>query len=185
MALKDQYSTNLGLSVQPEIDQQKHPQIFLELARMRNAFRVLQGALDAYTGALSEDPQYWNQVTPTNSTRVQNISRLYAKASETITVGQVVYFWNNAGVLNARKADANAIGNTARGFCAVTAGVVAGDMGEFILLGVNPYYAGLTPGTTYYLANTPGLISAVPGTVSQVVGWAIDANNLWFAPALQ
>jgi hypothetical protein len=188
MAAKDQYSTNLGLSILPEIDQKQHPQIYLEFLRMRNALRALQGALDTYTGALSEDPTYWNQTQAYNTTRVQNISRIYAIAGEAISLSQQVNFYNNSGVLTARKANATDNTKPARAFCSVPAGVAAGAYGEFILLGVNPYYSGLTPGATYYLHTTSGQITSVApvtvGNIVQEIGWAIDSNNLWFNPVL-
>lgn len=188
MAAKDQYSTNLGLSILPEVSQKEHPTIYLEFMKLRNALRSLQGALDTYTGALSEDPAYWNQVANASSTRLQNISRVYAVAGEAITLAQQVSFYNNAGVLTARKANSTDNTKPSRAFCSVTAGVAAGSYGEFILMGVNPYYAGLTPGATYYLHTTSGQITITPpaavGNIVQEVGFALDANTLFFNPTL-
>ena len=44
------YNTNLGLSALPEIDQKKDPEIYAELLRIRNALKVLQGAIDILSG---------------------------------------------------------------------------------------------------------------------------------------
>ena len=44
------YNTNLGLSALPEIDQKKNPEIYAELLRIRNALKVLQGAVDILSG---------------------------------------------------------------------------------------------------------------------------------------
>jgi hypothetical protein len=188
MAAKDQYSTSIGLSVLPEIDQKQHPQIFLEFLRMRNAFKSLQGALDLYTGALSEDPKYWEQAKVYETTRIQNISRVYAKAGENITLGQTVTFTNVAGVLTAFKANATNNTKPARAFCSVTAGVLSGAFGEFILSGVNPYITGLTPAATYYLNTTSGQITATApstvGNIVQEVGYALSDKALWFNPIL-
>lgn len=44
------FSTNTGLSALPEYDQARDPQVYAELVRIRNAFRVLQGAIDGISG---------------------------------------------------------------------------------------------------------------------------------------
>lgn len=44
------FSTNTSLSALPEYDQSRDPQIYAELVRIRNAFRVLQGAIDGISG---------------------------------------------------------------------------------------------------------------------------------------
>lgn len=44
------FSTNLGLSSLPEIDQKKDPEIYAELLRIRNALKVLQGVVDSLSG---------------------------------------------------------------------------------------------------------------------------------------
>jgi len=188
MAGKNQLSTNLGLSTLPEIDQKEHPSIWVELLRMRNALGTLQIALDTYTGALSEDKQYWPSTAPSASTRLQNIARLYCLSDDTISVGQVVNVRNVAGTLTARRADGTNSTKPIHAFCITTAGVAAGAYGEFCLLGVNPYYAGLTPGSYYYLHTTAGQISinapATPGNYVQRAGFALSSTELLFNPEL-
>lgn len=44
------FSTNTGLSQLPEYDQKKDPALYGELTRLRNAIRVLQGAIDGVSG---------------------------------------------------------------------------------------------------------------------------------------
>jgi len=188
MALPNQFSTNLGLSVQPEIPQQKYPEIYQEFFRIRNALKILQSALDTYTGALSEDPAYWNQTTASQFARLQNISKVYAQATEDLSLGQYVQIYDVAGVRSARKANATDTTKPCRAYCSVVGGVLAGNYGEFILAGVHPYNAGLTAGVTYYLATTSGLITSVApatsGNIQQPVGFGLDANNMWFMPTL-
>jgi predicted RecA/RadA family phage recombinase len=188
MAAKDQYSTNLGLSILPEIDQAQYPGIYLECFRLRNALRILQSTLDTYTGALSEDSKYWDQVQPTSSSRVQNISKVYAITSESINPGNVVNFYSNSGVLTARKANATDITKPARAYCSSPSAVSSGAYGEFVLLGMCPYITGLTPGAPYYLSATAGLITATApsgsGNAVQPIGYAINSSNLWFNPSL-
>lgn len=45
------FSTNTGLSALPEYEQEKDPSLYAELVRIRNALRVLQGAIDGLGGA--------------------------------------------------------------------------------------------------------------------------------------
>lgn len=40
-------------------------------------------------------------------------------------------------------------------------------------------FSGLTPGANYYLSDTAGAISDAAGTVSIVIGFALDAETLW------
>lgn len=188
MPLKDQYSTNLGLSDIPEFDSNKYPELWSDALRVRNALRVLQGTLDIYTGALSEDPQYWN-VTPARlSARVQNISRVYAQAATNISVAQVVLLYGIGSQLTAQKANASDNTKPCRAFCSSPAGVLSGAFGEFTLLGVNPYYGGLTVGKLYYLNTVDGQITSIipttSGNIVQPVGYALSATELWFTPSL-
>lgn len=44
------FSTNVGLSALPEYPQNKDPELYAELVRLRNAIKVLQGALDGTPG---------------------------------------------------------------------------------------------------------------------------------------
>jgi len=176
------FSTNLGLSVFPEIDSSQHKSIFNDALRVRQAIQILQGALDKYTGALGPDSGTWSQLDPVAYNRVADISRVYVKASEAIVAGAMVNLYNNAGVLNARNASAAAAGKPARAFCSIA--VASGDVGEFILLGINPLIGGMVPGTVYYLSNTAGAISSAAGTVSQKIGFAVNATKLHFNPEL-
>jgi len=191
MAAKDTYSTNLGLSVLPEVDQYKYPEIWNELYRIRNALRVLQGGLDSYTGALSEDSQYWDQTPPESSFLLQNLTKVYAVVGESMIPGQVVYFPAFAATLTAYKANATIGGSygPAQAFFKGPAGATVGSYGEFSFLGlVN--ITGLTVGCIYYLDAISGYITltdpsaggTVPGYRGQVVGQALSTTQLFFNP---
>ena len=182
-----EFSTNLGLSILPELDQKDNPEIFSELLRIRNALRALQSALDVYTGALSEETTYWSQTSYSQSIRVQKISRIYCITSEAISYGQLVNLYDVAGVTTARKADATDASKPCRAYCNAT--VASGAYGEFILFGYLPT-TGAVAGTTYYLDKVAGLIVATapvppPGTVVvQRIGFGLDATSIWFNPDL-
>ena len=188
MPIKNQLSTNTGLTTQPEFTQSKDPEIWQDLLAIRYAIKGLQESLDLYTGALSEDVQYWGNTTPASSIRTQYISRVYLKTSEAISFGQIVNFWNNAGVCTVQKANATDATKPARGYCVVVAGVASGAYGEFNVFGDNSLYTGLTPAATYYLSTTAGQLTvtapSTSGNIVQPVGYAFDTKNLYFNPSL-
>ena len=107
-------------------------------------------------------------------------------ASEALAAGDLVHTWPNAGVTNARKADASAIGKRARGF--VLSAVASGAVATVYFEGRDDQLSGLTPGSDLYLSpTTPGRATAtVPtgtGQVVQPVGVAINATTMNFEPA--
>jgi hypothetical protein len=178
---KQAYSTNLGLSVTPEVSEKENSEVYSELLRIRNALKVLQSALDVYTGALGEvDESVWDQVSPAGYFRLQNISRIYLQATEDIAQYQLVNIYDVSGIAKARKASASA-GYVARAYA--NTAVTSGNYVELILWGLLPS-SGLTPGNDYWLSATAGFMSATAhaGTV-QKVGWAVSANYLFFRPA--
>jgi hypothetical protein len=178
------FSTNLGLSPLPDIDQTKYPEIFSQLLRLQNAISILQAALDAYTGRSTAQAQG----LPGSNTYlgVQNITRTFAKATEVIAYGAICSFVNNAGVLGVRNANATGATRLAKAFCNVTTGMAIGDTGEFILLGYIPI-TGLTPGSDYFLSTVNGALTVTKpvaaGNVSQYVGFALGTTGLYFNPA--
>jgi hypothetical protein len=188
MALPGQLSTPLNLTLLPEIDQKKYPDIYGDLLRLRLALNSLSGSLDSYTGALSEDPAYWSTAAtlPATYARLQNITRLYVLCTETMVQGEIANFYDSAGVLNARKANSTTNAKPAHGYL-LTSSVAPADYGEFILMGVNPYLSGLTPGLQYFQDTTAGGITTTApvaiGNIEQVVGWAISTTALWFIPS--
>jgi hypothetical protein len=101
-------------------------------------------------------------------------------ASEALAAGDFVNIWNDAGTPKVRKADASAIATEAMGF--VLAAYSALDTATVYLEGTNDQLSGLTPGATYYLSETAGLITltapSTTGAVVQRVGRAHSATKL-------
>jgi hypothetical protein len=94
----------------------------------------------------------------------------------------VVNFYNNGGVLGVRNANGSTAGKAAHAWSG--AAVASGNYGEFFREGICYLIGSMTIGTTYYMSGTNGLISNVPGTISQKVGYAIGTNTLVFRPDL-
>ena len=174
-------SVNTGL---PNIADPPDPSFFPEFTRVYNAVRNIALALDAYTGFVGVDKQFWGQTTPATSLLSQNLQRLYVPASVNISYGQTVNLYSNAGVLTARLANASAAGTPMHGWCSTSGGVLAGATGEFMLGGLCPAISGLTIGSTYYQSNTAGSIGLAAGTISQKVGFAIGTTQLMVRPDL-
>lgn len=181
------FSTNLGLGVLPEFSQTQDPAIFADSVRVRNALRVLQGTLDVRTGYTGPD---LTSMTGADSSYVtqQNYSRIYVKTSQDFLPGEMARFYNSAGIITADRAYANGAGFSAKALA--THAIASGAYGEFLLEGMYYGYTGLTPGATYYLADTSGgfpragRIDTVTGTVTRIVGFAVTSTSLYFRPNL-
>jgi hypothetical protein len=183
MANTQNFSSNTGISAVPEVPQDRYPEIYVDNLKIRNGIKILQGLLDTYTGALGEDPAYWDQQpNPAAWNRIQNLTRTYAKASEAIAAGALVNFWNNSGTLGVRNANATLAGKPCHAFA--TTAVASGSYGEFIQQGTCFLIGSLTVGATYYLSNTNGLATNAPGVILQRIGYAIGPSTLVFRPDL-
>lgn len=102
-------------------------------------------------------------------------------ASETLSAGNIVNIWDDAGTTKVRKAKAS-VGFEAHGFV-LSAAAISESVPVFFS-GKNTALSGLTPGATYYLSTTAGAITATaPGAVNNVwqpVGEAFSATGLNF-----
>jgi hypothetical protein len=172
---------NSGL---PNTPDPPDPKFFAEFTRVYNAIRNIQIAVDAYCGTLAADPDNYSQTPPNTTILLQNTNRLYVKFSENVSYGQIVNLHNVAGVLNARLAKASVAGFQGQAWCSTVVGVTAGNFAEVMLGGLCTAISGLTPGQTYYLGNTAGTIAPTTGTVTQLLGYALTSNNLYFRPNL-
>lgn len=105
-------------------------------------------------------------------------------ASETLSGGDLVNFWNDSGTLKMRKADATTTGKEADGY--VLAAVTSGQTGAAYVDSINTSVTGLTSGTIYYLSTTAGGVTATApsatGNVVQEIGKASATGELIFRP---
>lgn len=106
-------------------------------------------------------------------------------ASETLTSGNFVNVWNDAGTIKIRKADASTSGKSANGF--VLSAVTTGQFGLVYFEGVNTSLSGLTLGDVFFLSTTPGTPSSVPpstgGNIVQKLGVALSPTEISFEPS--
>lgn len=143
---------NLSLPAVPDVQKDEN---YIEFSRIYSALRALASALDSMQTAI------------------------VATTEERIPFGRFVNFYNKDGALYARLADSTA-GKPAHAYC-LTSDLAAGDSAEFLAQGLHPGFAGLTPGTRYFLG-TSGLITSAPPSLPQIqqaLGVAISDSSLW------
>lgn len=130
-----------------------------------------------------------NSIVATDSTGRIDISMMpvgiiadtvIATASEAISAGALVNFYNNAGTINVRNADSTNASKPAHGF--VLASVLSSGTATVYNLGQqNTAATGLTVGSVYFLS-TVGALTATPpstsGNLVQEVGVAITTTQL-------
>lgn len=181
-------SFNLNLPIAPDT---KNPELFGELLKLYNSTKLLAAKMEEYLGLESEDSSLWESLSPVDTIRLHWHSRLYIKYTEDVSVGQVVTIYDDLGTPSVKLAGGASYAGHARGFCSVVGGVSAGDFGEVILFGLNPYHTGLAPGAIYYLSNTTaGQITAtIPieteDSIIHAVGFAVSSTCLFFNPTTE
>lgn len=113
------------------------------------------------------------------------VNTVSAIASEALAANDAVSLWNNAGTVNARKADATAEGKEAHGFVKsafASAAIATVYTSGNVMTGLT----GLTPGARQYLATTAGARTETPpataGNVVQMLGVAASATTIAFEP---
>jgi hypothetical protein len=122
--------------------------------------------------------------TPYVTLLAGNLNRLYVEASEDISFGAAVNLYNNGGTLGARNANATNNTKPCRAFCSSVDGISSGTVGEVLVNAGTATISGLTPGTSYFLSTTNGLIANSPavaaGNIEQFVGVAVTDSVLSF-----
>jgi len=102
-------------------------------------------------------------------------------ASETLSAGDLVNIYDNAGTANCRKADATTSGKEAHGF--VLAAVTSGNNATIYCQGDNDQVTGLTAGNLFLAITAGATTSTAPsasGNVVQKVGVAASATSFNF-----
>lgn len=73
--------------------------------------------------------------------------------------------------------------STTQAYCDAFVGIsnqdsISGENALYIAAGYKTDYSGLTPGTVYYLTNTPGTIGTAPGTYTRKVAVVLNSTTL-------
>ena len=96
----------------------------------------------------------------------------------------MVNIWSDAGIAKVQKADA---GTNKQADAFVLTVAVIGTNVQIYFVGINDQLSLLTPGSKYFLSETPGGITTTPptsgaGKISQYVGKSTSLNEIAFQP---
>ena len=183
MSDKVSLSIQLGIPQVPEYVKDD-PQLYAELQRILNGLNNLALAVDAYTGRQPLTVAAKQGFKIGAATRSQYLDVIYATATVNMPAGAAVYLRiDGDGLHDAYLATASDPAKFCHGIVVTDGGVAAGSLVAVQLgQGLVPYIGGLTEGQTYYLANTAGAISNVPGTMVQRLGYALGPSYFYFIP---
>lgn len=105
-----------------------------------------------------------------------------ASAGETVSQGNLVYLKND-GLWWKTDADLPATIDGVQMGIAQGAGTASNAIaGGVMLKGLDTHQSGLVAGTTYYVSNTAGAISASVGTTTKAIGVAKSTSSIFFDP---
>lgn len=172
---------NSGL---PQLPEGVPNEAYNHFVQIYNAIHKLEALVAQYTGADSQDPLIWSQLTPEATLLSGNMNRLYLQAYEVLSYGNCVALVNDAGTAKFRKANATNNTKPAFGFVNTPGTTAIGSYVEVICgVGLLQSVGGLTPGTRYFLSTTDGVITngapVAAGNIEQVLGVAITASRLF------
>jgi hypothetical protein len=176
----------LGLSQLPDDNLPKN--LYGTFLQIYLAIQNLLRGVSQYTGIDAPPADTWGSVSFSDSLLTGNASRIYVPASVVIARGQVVNLHNNAGVLNARLAQANSATTMAHGV-ANSAGGIGTVIEINYLQGWIDSIGGMTVGELYYLS--PAVAGAVQnvrpfgaGQIIQPIGVALTSSQMALAASL-
>jgi hypothetical protein len=162
----------------------ENPEVRAAVELFLNTLNNLLRNLELFGGISPKDVTTWNDLLPSDTLLRHQLGRLYPIANETLAFGSFINLHNNAGVINARKANAaSGLVKPAHGYCSQAGGITAGNRGEIILsqglLGIG----GVSPGAPIYLSTTPGVATLVAptgaGQLEQFLGIAVATDIVY------
>lgn len=165
-------------------DNIEDPAVRVALEEVYNSLQQVFRTLVDYCGIGSQPASDWASLAGNPSTiLIGNLTRFYVVADEPITVGAAISLKNVSGTV--RAINANATDNTkpCRGFSNGPT-VSTGELIEVFLGQGLTNVSGLTPGASYYLSTSNGLIATGPavgaGNIEQYVGFALTDTVMMF-----
>lgn len=175
--MADNFRIQLGLPVLPPDD--LPPQLADDFKIVYTAIQNLLRGVSQYCGVDAPTSDIWSQTIFADTLLIGNLYRMYVPAGAVIARGQVVNLYNNAGVLNARLAQANSATTMAHGV-ANTAGGIGSIIEVNFQQSLIDSIGGLTVGALYYLS--PSVAGAVTATRPSTVGQIIQSVGLALTP---
>lgn len=166
-------NTNINLGL-PALPDTQNPELFAALVPVYNALQLLSSGVDVLTGTQYIQSSDYSAMSDANSLIAGNQFKIFRKFGEKILAGRMVRLADVGGVSTAYLAT----DGTIVGFSPKT--VESGEYGVIILCGLYQS-SGLTAGTLYGGASTPGMIST-SGT--QKVIRALSSTTGFFLPGI-
>lgn len=117
--------------------------------------------------------------TATGTTHVDQVV-IGSTAGETLAPGDLVYLKNDGKWWKTDADTAATIDGVELGFAQTAASADA--IVNVLTQGIDKNQTSLTPGAVYYASNTPGTITASPGTNEKAIGTAISATEILLDP---
>ena len=148
------------------------------------AVAALTQQVSAATGIVTYSPLEMAQADQFTKLISQRMTKIFARASENISFGQLVNLHLVGGVVEARLANATDTTKPAHAACDVPTGLTAGSWGEFIFMtGRSAGIGGTVFGARYFLSTTAGSaqigVPGTPGNLVQIVGVGLGSAGFW------
>jgi hypothetical protein len=145
----------------------------IAVAPLHVGLHTLHRGISKLIGAWIPNPAEYSGITPATSVQTARMRKLYKQAAVAISAGQLIALDATGKVVLADATTMTAVIGYATTNCAALG------WGEFILFEGMLNITGVVSGTLYYLSNSPGSVSAVPGTTPIKVGIGIATGILY------
>lgn len=185
MAGTSPYYSNVNFNVPQSAPSNLPPEVQAALEPLYVALQQMIYTFNNNCGVSSQNPADWTLFAGNPFTVLaSNMGRMYVRASEAIQAGAMCSFHDVSGELQVRNANATDNTKPCQGFCNVSGGIAAGNVGEIIIgSGLCPI-SGLTRGQSFWLSTSNGQITAgrpsAGGNIEQYVGFALSDTILFF-----
>jgi hypothetical protein len=180
-----EFNLSSGLPSYPSGLSDKDAGLVLPLYRALNS---LAQQLSSLTGNVQYSAAEQAGVDQFTKVISQRTSKMFVKAGEALSYGNVLTLVIEDGKVVAYKADATVLTKPAHAILDVPAGLAAGAFGEAIFMqGKSSGITGTVFGAAYYLS-TAGQVQLTPpvatSVLNQIVGMGLGSAGFWFAPEI-
>lgn len=174
------YQVSAGLPSYPPGLADKDAALVVPLYRAVNS---LAQYLSVATGAVEYSPAEQAQANQLSKLLDSKTSKIFVKAAEALSYGNLLALSIDAGKIVAHKADATNLSRPALAICDQPGGIAVGDFGEAVFMqGRTASISGTAFGAAYYLSSdgqiqvTPPVASEV---ISQIVGVGLGSEGFY------
>lgn len=175
-----QYEITSGLPSYPPGLPDKEAALVLPLYRAVNS---LAQYLSAATGNVSYEPSEQAQASQLTKLLDAKTQKIFVKAGEALSYGQMLALSVSGGKIVAHKASATTLSRPALAVCDTVGGIPLNGYGEAVFMqGRTAGVAGTAFGTVYYLSTAGGIQATPPvatGVLNQIVGIGLGSEGFY------